>query len=124
MITTSPTRGHRPLSEREREVLQRLADLHVTQATTRRPQGWATPKDFGGTNHSHHSRTATNLARMGLLERRKHGIDGRGSCSYRITPKGLALAQPGSALPGGTASDSQGSQKTARLVSHHESAPA
>ncbi len=60
---------------------------------------WATPLCFGGMNGSHHSATATTLAKRGLVERFKNGrinhFDShvKGSCYYRITDAGLeALA--------------------------------
>lgn len=61
---------------------------------------WAAPIDFGGTNGSHHSATATRLAKMGLVDRYKGGKVNyfqsryKGSCGYRINDAGRAwLAQ-------------------------------
>lgn len=62
------------------------------------------PMEFGGSNGSHHSGTATALAKRGLVDRLKlSGIGTRlnnfrsrakGSCHYRITEAGrLALRQ-------------------------------
>lgn len=58
---------------------------------------WAAPMDFGGRNGSHHSATATRLAKMGLVDRYKGGKVNyfqsryKGSCGYRINDAGRAL---------------------------------
>lgn len=61
-----------------------------------------TPMEFGGSNGSHHSGTATALAKRGLVDRLKcRGWGGgtqlnvfkgraKGSCHYRITDAGIA----------------------------------
>ena len=61
---------------------------------------WYAPIDFGGTNGSHHSGTATQLAKLGLIDRYKGGKVNffqsryKGSCGYRINDAGRAwLAQ-------------------------------
>lgn len=57
---------------------------------------WAAPIDFGGSNGSHHSGTATKLAMLGLVDRFKGGKVNffkshyKGSCGYRINSAGLA----------------------------------
>lgn len=59
------------------------------------------PMEFGGTNGSHHSGTATSLAKRGLVDRLKCVPFGKsqlnrfnsrckGSCHYRITDAGRA----------------------------------
>lgn len=58
------------------------------------------PMEFGGTNGSHHSGTATALAKRGLVDRLKVGYGpsqfnafnsrAKGSCHYRITEVGRA----------------------------------
>lgn len=80
------------LTEKQLEVLRELAHIRTSHAITRRRDGFATPMEFGGTNGSHHSGTATALARKGLVERKELKIpgDARGSCAYRITDAGLA----------------------------------
>lgn len=57
------------------------------------------PIDFGGQNGTHHSGTATALAKKGLVDREKNGklniftSRNKGSCYYRITDAGIdALA--------------------------------
>jgi len=59
--------------------------------------GWYTPLEFGGRNGSHHSGTATALAKKGLADRYKAGrinffkSHHKGSCLYRISEKGLEV---------------------------------
>lgn len=66
-----------------------------------RADGYARAMDFGGYNGSHHSATATRLARKGLVDRRKlPGPGGRGSCSYKITKAGLAALKANARVKG------------------------
>lgn len=96
------------LTARQCEVLRdiaRLADRpdqcsrNLTDETYFREEirgMWAAPMDFGGTDGSHHSTTARQLAVRGLIDRYKNGkintfnSRNKGSCCYRINSAGLA----------------------------------
>lgn len=84
----------RPLTENQLEVLCNLWN---------QPASGVAPMDFGGSNGSHHSNTATamTLGAEPLVERTKRGVDWgekprfreRGSYLYRLTPRGVRLAE-------------------------------
>ena len=60
---------------------------------------WAAPMDFDGSNGSHHSATAKQLAIKGLIDRYKNGkvnsfkSRNKSSCCYRINAAGLAYLE-------------------------------
>ena len=105
------------LTERQLDVLQTLARYRDKPAFNSKnltadcfaPEVrgyWAAPIDFGGTNGSHHSATARQLAIKGLVDRYKNGrantfkSRNKGSCGYRINAAGLAyLAELAKAQP-------------------------
>ncbi len=83
------------MTPNQREVLRGL------RPSEGKPAAWLAPIDFGGGNGSHHGITARRMAdAYGWTEWRYRGCEpgqkttgARGSCLYRITPKGLeALA--------------------------------
>lgn len=86
-----------PLTERDMETLGELiaaADSHARRYPSSDFYGCA-PIDFGGSNGSHHGATATKLAKRGLVEQRKRGLEWgeapkrfRGSKVYRPTAAG------------------------------------
>lgn len=78
------------LSEREREVLQALADNGVYRLRSKQWE-WSRPLDVGGHSRTHHSATLARLVDLGLAERRQRSpFSGpRGSWSYRVTEDGL-----------------------------------
>lgn len=91
----------RPISDRERDV---LGSLYVQRETDiGSGPGWVTPMFLGGRSGSHHSNTLAQLVARGLADRRKacwgHGVRTnascrcKGSCRYRITVTGAALAR-------------------------------
>lgn len=97
----------KPLTANQLDVLQTLAqhgdkpslnslDLTADCFAPEVRGYWAAPIDFGGTNGSHHSATATALAKRGLVDRYKNGrvnyfkSRNKGSCGYRINAAGLA----------------------------------
>jgi len=63
-------------------------------ALTAMPEGeWIRPAQVGGSTNSHHAKTLARMAPKGWVERRKNVTAGdRGSCSYRITAKGIQAA--------------------------------
>lgn len=75
--------------EKAMQYLKDRDDLHG--------EGWLMPMDFGGTNGSHHSATATRLAKYGLVYRYKGGninyfkSRSKGSCLYRISRHGITI---------------------------------
>jgi hypothetical protein len=88
----------RPLTERDLETLDDLIsgyDQSLKYADETERYGIA-PLDFGGSNGSHHSSTATKLAKHGLVDQRKRGAPWgdnrstgyRGSKVYRPTEAG------------------------------------
>jgi len=90
------------LTDRELDVLRELEWLHERHDQCNRNfmidgvmTHWGTPQYFGGSNGSHHSATATALAKKGLVDRYKGGRINffeshiKGSCYYRITKAGL-----------------------------------
>ena len=92
------------LTDRQRDVLERLRRLRDMPDQCSRSDGWATPQDFGGHDGSHHSYTAKRLAMLGLVDRHNYHtgklnqFSGRakGACRYKITEAGLqALTLPG-----------------------------
>lgn len=109
------------LTPRQIEVLHDLAYIRTEAKWSRKldiggvkTAGWAQPMEFGGTNGSHHSATATQLAKLGLVDRYKFGgwsfqyadaskhlnnfnCRQKGSCWYRITDAGLAAIGKGAA---------------------------
>lgn len=66
----------KPLREHEVEVLKDL------RAATWRG-GYVQPRDVGGRDSSHHSRTLAKLCRLGLAERREGGGVFKASWRYR-----------------------------------------
>lgn len=110
MMNRANERGEMKLTQRQIEVLKRLAAIKDNRYTNSRDltsevfapevRGyWAAPMDFGGTNGSHHSATATQLAKLGLVERYKNGrintfnSRNKSSCCYRISAAGLAALE-------------------------------
>lgn len=97
----------RPLTERDLETLNEL--WGCTESLIRRPMeksyamsvGFA-PIEFGGSNGSHHGKTATKLVAHGFVEHKMRGAaewgivttrDARGSKIYRATPAGVAALE-------------------------------
>lgn len=93
------------LTDRQIDVLESLARLRgqrvsrdmTSESFPLEVRGyWAAPIDFGGTDGSHHSATATQLAKKGLVDRYKGGrinyfqSRSKGSCCYRIAGAGVA----------------------------------
>lgn len=89
------------LTQRQIEVLRELASLHKTPDQCSRKDGWATPRDFGGGDDTHHGETAKCLVKRGLVDRikwvrgKRPTINNlkcreRGSCGYKINATGLA----------------------------------
>ena len=84
----------KPMTENQWEVLEGLWNM---------PHFGVAPMDFGGSNGSHHSNTATALCKKAnpLVERRKRGVDWgeksrwreRGSYVYRLTPLGVSIVE-------------------------------
>lgn len=120
------------LSDRQRDLLHSLA----------RYDGWARPMDIGARDGSHHSATLSQLARQGLVERKKlhaiyccHGSTHRqtlvnnrhvitsghppstkccckGSCRYKITPAGREAVKVAANTDGQTTAAPVPSPKT------------
>jgi hypothetical protein len=95
----------KPLTPNQREVLENLEYLHLRPDQCDRTVNrgdpaidgkWGTCLAFGGSNGSHHSATATALAKRGLVDRLKGNrlnffqSRTKGSCYYRITEAGIA----------------------------------
>lgn len=98
----------KPLTERQVDVLKTLASIKDKPSRNSRnltnpeffEEGvrgyWAAPMDFGGTDGSHHSATARQLAERGLIDRYKNGrintlkSRNKSSCCYRINDAGVA----------------------------------
>ena len=87
----------KPLTERDLEVLAELVYMRYESSNKRFYEAGTAPLDFGGSNGSHHGKTATKLAEHGLVEHRFRGLDwgqkgrpggARGSKLYRATPAG------------------------------------
>lgn len=84
----------RPLTINQMEVLEGLWN---------EPACGVAPMDFGGSNGSHHSNTATAMCKMNppLVERRKRGVEWgeksrlreRGSYLYRLTPFAVRVVE-------------------------------
>lgn len=89
----SANTGLTALSDRQFEVLRELASLRDQPNQCSRSGCWATPRDFGGRDASHHSASAKRLVDMGLVERKQFGFSwsARGSYGYRITDAGIAM---------------------------------
>lgn len=90
------------MTDNEAEVLAALVEL--SKLDENQQEGFR-PLDFGGKDASHHAQTAIRMIPKGWVERRFSWLGGgtnwgeaktvrmRGSCRYRITPKGVvALA--------------------------------
>lgn len=90
----------RPLTERDMEVLNELVGCQDA-AVQRMERNYAmsigfAPLEFGGSNGSHHGKTALKLVGHGFVEAKKRGNewgdlttrDARGSNVYRPTPAG------------------------------------
>jgi hypothetical protein len=91
----------KPPTERDMEVLNELVGCQE-MAVKRMERNYAlsigfAPLEFGGSNGSHHGKTALKLVAHGLVEARKRGKewgdlttrDARGSNVYRPTPAGV-----------------------------------
>lgn len=79
------------LNERQWDTLLGIAYLRYTHSrTVEGVNGYGQPMDFGGSNGSHHSSTATALARKGLVHRWKYG-GYKGACWYRATDDAIAV---------------------------------
>lgn len=87
----------KPLTERDLEVLDELVYMRWESSSKRFYEGGTAPLDFGGSNGSHHGKTATKLCKHGFVEQRFRGLDwgqkgrpggARGSKLYRATPAG------------------------------------
>lgn len=85
----------RALTDREWDVLEELVYMRYESSSKHIYEYGTAPLNFGGSNGSHHGRTATNLVRLGLVEHRKRGrlwgeapTRYRGSKLYRATPAG------------------------------------
>jgi len=92
------------LTNRQIEVLRELEGCEQSKYAGRRfnlPDGrqgvrMFTPMEFGGTSCSHHSATATTLAKMGLVDRYKYTYQelntfnsrAKGACVYALTDAG------------------------------------
>ncbi len=95
------------LTEKQWDVLSELAlkRMHNCESIHRAffsdgraPEtGWFMPMEFGGTDGSYHSGTATALAKKGLIDRLKSGRLNyfksriKGACLYRITDSGMEV---------------------------------
>lgn len=84
------------------------AEYDVLSSLTALGDGWWRPMDFGGHDGSHHSATATRLARRGLVSRRDRGSLSRARAvwNYTITAQGRAAltvadTPHGKEIPGG-----------------------
>jgi hypothetical protein len=68
------------------------------EAFDRQVGGWARPLDLGGFDTSHHSATASALAKKGLLDRFDRGslMGARAVWLYRITDLGRQALNPSS----------------------------
>lgn len=86
----------RPLTERDWEVLETLVWMRYEATEKRYYEGGTAPLDFGGSNGSHHGKTALKLTKLGFVEAKKRGKDwgdlttrdARGSNVYRATDAG------------------------------------
>jgi hypothetical protein len=87
----------KPLTDRDWEVLETLVYMRYESRAKQHYEGGSAPLDFGGSNGSHHGKTALKLAKRGLVEAKKRGAanwgdlktrDARGSNIYRATPAG------------------------------------
>jgi len=79
----------KPLTERDIETLGELIAATDNFLQYKIKDGWVMPLDFGGHNGSHHSYTASKLAKRGLCERKKYGgRHEKGSCRYRANEAG------------------------------------
>lgn len=103
----------RPLTERDLETLAELA--YCTESLAKRcgadyaaDVGFA-PLEFGGSNGSHHGKTATKLVAHGFVEHKQRGHDwgdittrdARGSKVYRATDAGREAVKAWWALKNG-----------------------
>lgn len=85
------------LKDRDFETLAEIEQANISHSTIGHRRGWAKPMDFGGSNGSHHSATATKLARHGLVEVESPSVKHAGRSKYwragklyRITAAGVA----------------------------------
>jgi hypothetical protein len=86
----------KPLTDRDWEVLETLVYMRYESGSKQFYEGGSAPLEFGGSNGSHHGRTALKLTERGYVEARKRGKewgdlttrDARGSNVYRATPAG------------------------------------
>lgn len=86
----------RPLTERDLETLAELVYARYESTMKHYYEGGSAPLDFGGSNGSHHGKTATKLVKHGFVEHRKRGHEwgdvrttgARGSKVYRATEAG------------------------------------
>jgi len=93
------------VTERDMETLNELVGCQES-ALKRMDRDYAlsigfAPLEFGGSNGSHHGKTALKLAKLGLVDAKKRGKewgdlttrDARGSNVYRPTPAGVEAVQ-------------------------------
>jgi hypothetical protein len=91
----------RPLTERDLEVLETLVYMRYESGARDLYEGDTAPLDFGGSNRSHHGKTASKLVDHGFVEHRRLGMSewhqenrhfgrggNRGSKVYRATETG------------------------------------
>jgi hypothetical protein len=85
-----------PLTERDLELLNELVGMRFESRTKDYYEGGVAPIDFGGSNGSHHGKTATKLAAHGFVDQRMRGhpwgdlrtTGARGSKVYRASEAG------------------------------------
>jgi hypothetical protein len=91
----------KPLTERDWEVLETLVYMRFESTSKRFYENGTAPLDFGGSNGSHHGKTASKLVDHGYVEHRRRGMaewcqenrsfgrgGNRGSKLYRATDAG------------------------------------
>jgi hypothetical protein len=87
----------KPLTDRDWEVLETLVYMRYESGAKQFHEGGSAPLDFGGSNGSHHGKTALKLTKHGYVEAKKRGAanwgdlktrGARGSNVYRATPAG------------------------------------
>lgn len=86
----------KPLTDRDWEVLETLVYMRFESTSKRYYENGTAPLDFGGSNGSHHGKTATKLVKHGFVEQKQRGHDwgdvftgnSRGSKLYRATEAG------------------------------------
>jgi hypothetical protein len=99
----------KPLTERDIEVLETLVYMRYESGSKRFYEHGTAPLDFGGSNGSHHGKTATKLVAHGFVEQKQRGHDwgdvltnnARGSKLYRATDAGRTAILAHRALKNG-----------------------